>query len=162
MKKCTVCEGDLFQQSMIPPYSSLFCSAACARFHKRMEELTTDILAIAEYYLPVEYNREMREIEERREITWELQNKIQEEYFKAQSHLAFQSLEEKIKFKEKIEQETLRRELLIASRIDPSKSCCKILKQHALILKDDPERLSTDFIKNLSKCECEEIEDEHH
>ena len=34
--------------------------------------------------------------------------------------------------------------------------CCTILKSHALILKHDPERLSTDFIKSLSKCDCDE------
>jgi hypothetical protein len=33
-------------------------------------------------------------------------------------------------------------------------SCCTILKSHAEILKDDPERLSTDFIKKLSNCDC--------
>ena len=33
-------------------------------------------------------------------------------------------------------------------------SCCSILKHHAHVLKNDPERLSTNFIKNLSKCEC--------
>ena len=36
-------------------------------------------------------------------------------------------------------------------------SCCIILKSHAEILKDDPERLSTDFIKKMSKCNCGEI-----
>jgi len=35
-------------------------------------------------------------------------------------------------------------------------SCCTILKSHAEILKDDPERLSTEFIKKLSKCDCVE------
>lgn len=33
---------------------------------------------------------------------------------------------------------------------------CTILKSHALILKHDPERLSTDFIKSLSKWDCDE------
>lgn len=33
-------------------------------------------------------------------------------------------------------------------------SCCSVLKTHAELLKDDPERLSTDFIKSLSGCEC--------
>ena len=37
----------------------------------------------------------------------------------------------------------------------PVGSCCNILKNHAEDLKDDPERLSTDFIKKLSKCICE-------
>ena len=35
-------------------------------------------------------------------------------------------------------------------------SCCNILQSHADALKDDPERLSTDFIKRLSQCECKD------
>lgn len=42
------------------------------------------------------------------------------------------------------------------SDIKYGSSCCSILKTHADILKDDPERLSTEFIKRLSKCNCEE------
>jgi hypothetical protein len=34
--------------------------------------------------------------------------------------------------------------------------CCTILKSHAELLKDDPERLSTNFIKKMSQCNCEE------
>jgi hypothetical protein len=37
-----------------------------------------------------------------------------------------------------------------------NETCCTILKVHAELLKGDPERLTTDFIKNLSKCGCEE------
>ncbi|CAK0771139.1 hypothetical protein CCP3SC15_420005 [Gammaproteobacteria bacterium] len=33
-------------------------------------------------------------------------------------------------------------------------ACCTILKDHHDILKDDPERLSTEFIKKISGCEC--------
>lgn len=35
-------------------------------------------------------------------------------------------------------------------------TCCEILKSHHEILKDDPERLFTDFIKSLSNCSCKE------
>ena len=35
-------------------------------------------------------------------------------------------------------------------------NCCEILEDHHKKLADDPERLSTDFIKNLSKCGCDE------
>ena len=35
-------------------------------------------------------------------------------------------------------------------------SCCAILRSHAELLKDDKERLSTNFIKTLSKCGCED------
>jgi hypothetical protein len=34
-------------------------------------------------------------------------------------------------------------------------SCCAILKSHHELLKGDPERLSTDFIKKLSQCDCD-------
>lgn len=43
---------------------------------------------------------------------------------------------------------------LIDSRIVRGGSCCNILKQHHDLLRDDPDRLSTDFIKNLSGCAC--------
>jgi hypothetical protein len=33
--------------------------------------------------------------------------------------------------------------------------CCKILLDHHEDLKYDPEHLTTDFIKKLSKCECD-------
>jgi DNA-directed RNA polymerase subunit RPC12/RpoP len=33
-------------------------------------------------------------------------------------------------------------------------SCCNILKEHHNQLKEDPERLSTEFIKSLSNCNC--------
>jgi hypothetical protein len=36
-------------------------------------------------------------------------------------------------------------------------SCCTILKSHADILRDDPERLSTSFIRKMSGCDCEKI-----
>jgi hypothetical protein len=36
-------------------------------------------------------------------------------------------------------------------------TCCTILKSHHDILKDDPERLSTEFIKSLSNCKCDRI-----
>ena len=36
-------------------------------------------------------------------------------------------------------------------------NCCDVFKSHAEILKDDPERLSTDFIKKLSQCRCDEV-----
>jgi hypothetical protein len=36
-------------------------------------------------------------------------------------------------------------------------TCCKILKSHKESLKDDPERLTTEFIKRVSKCECERV-----
>jgi hypothetical protein len=36
-------------------------------------------------------------------------------------------------------------------------SCCAILKSHHNILNGDPEHLSTEFIKNLSQCNCKEI-----
>jgi hypothetical protein len=35
-------------------------------------------------------------------------------------------------------------------------TCCTILKSHHNLLKDDPEKLSTDFIKKLSQCSCKE------
>lgn len=31
---------------------------------------------------------------------------------------------------------------------------CNILKKHAIDLKDDPERLSTEFLQNLIGIEC--------
>jgi len=34
-------------------------------------------------------------------------------------------------------------------------TCCEILEDHHNMMKDDPDHLSTDFIKKLSKCECE-------
>lgn len=34
-------------------------------------------------------------------------------------------------------------------------TCCDVLKSHHTSLKDDPERLTTTFIKNLSNCGCE-------
>jgi hypothetical protein len=34
------------------------------------------------------------------------------------------------------------------------RSCCTILKKHAADLKDDPEHLTTDFIRGLSRCGC--------
>jgi hypothetical protein len=34
-------------------------------------------------------------------------------------------------------------------------TCCTILESHHRLLKNDPDRLSTEFIKNLSKCECD-------
>ena len=37
------------------------------------------------------------------------------------------------------------------------RTCCKVLQSHAEILKDDPERLSTAFIKKMSKCDCKEV-----
>jgi hypothetical protein len=40
--------------------------------------------------------------------------------------------------------------------ITPEMSCCKILKKHHDALKDDTERLSTEFIKKMSKCSCDE------
>jgi hypothetical protein len=48
------------------------------------------------------------------------------------------------------------KELLHTSRpeIKYGSTCCKILKTHHEILKKDPERLSTEFIKELSQCEC--------
>lgn len=36
-------------------------------------------------------------------------------------------------------------------------SCCSILNQHHEILKNDPERLTTEFIKSLSRCECNKV-----
>ena len=36
-------------------------------------------------------------------------------------------------------------------------SCCTILKSHSELLKDDPEHLSTAFIKKMSQCRCKEI-----
>ena len=36
-------------------------------------------------------------------------------------------------------------------------SCCVVLKSHHEVLKDDPERLTTDFIKKLSQCDCDDI-----
>ena len=36
-------------------------------------------------------------------------------------------------------------------------SCCTVLKSHHEVLKDDPERLTTDFIKKLSQCDCDDI-----
>ena len=35
-----------------------------------------------------------------------------------------------------------------------SANCCTIYKAHYELLKDDPERLSSDFIKSLSGCGC--------
>ncbi len=35
-------------------------------------------------------------------------------------------------------------------------TCCEILTSHAEILREDPQRLSTGFIKNISKCDCKE------
>jgi len=46
--------------------------------------------------------------------------------------------------------------------LHPSTSVCIILRKHHEILKDDPERLSTDFIKSLScidKEKCTEVGD---
>ena len=43
------------------------------------------------------------------------------------------------------------------SRITSKMSCCTILKKHRVLLKSDPERLSTDFIKKLSRCDCDDI-----
>ena len=40
-------------------------------------------------------------------------------------------------------------------RITYKMSCCTILKKHYDLLKGDPERLSTEFIKKLSKCDCD-------
>jgi hypothetical protein len=34
--------------------------------------------------------------------------------------------------------------------------CCDILEVHHDLLKNDPERLSTKFIKKISKCKCGE------
>ena len=36
------------------------------------------------------------------------------------------------------------------------KTCCIILRIHHNMLKGDPERLSTEFIKNMSGCNCKE------
>jgi hypothetical protein len=33
-------------------------------------------------------------------------------------------------------------------------SCCNIIKKHHDALRDDPERLSSEFIKELSGCRC--------
>ena len=38
--------------------------------------------------------------------------------------------------------------------------CCTILKRHAEVLRDDPERLSTEFISKLSKCDCRKSREE--
>jgi hypothetical protein len=38
-------------------------------------------------------------------------------------------------------------------------TCCVILRSHADALKDDPERLSTKFIKKVSHCECDDDQD---
>jgi hypothetical protein len=53
----------------------------------------------------------------------------------------------------KIQEEQVRRKFVVKESIQGS-SCCTILKSHAELLKDDPERLSTDFIKKMSKCDC--------
>jgi len=37
-------------------------------------------------------------------------------------------------------------------------SCCVILESHHELLKYDPERLSTEFIKKMSRCVCDEAE----
>jgi hypothetical protein len=39
--------------------------------------------------------------------------------------------------------------------IPPPKDCCDILLKHHKDRKDDPEHLSTKFIKELSNCSCE-------
>jgi hypothetical protein len=38
-------------------------------------------------------------------------------------------------------------------------SCCDILSKHHNDLAKDPEHLTTDFIKKLSRCECEEVQE---
>jgi hypothetical protein len=43
--------------------------------------------------------------------------------------------------------------VVTASKINRG-SCCDILKSHHDLLKYDSERLSTDFIKKLSRCSC--------
>ena len=35
-----------------------------------------------------------------------------------------------------------------------SGSCCTILESHHNLLKDDPEHLSTAYIKKMSQCNC--------
>lgn len=42
------------------------------------------------------------------------------------------------------------------AKSDINKSVCNILKDHARDLTDDPERLSTDFMKNLIGVSCDE------
>lgn len=37
----------------------------------------------------------------------------------------------------------------------PALSCCGFLKAHHDLLKDDPEHLTTDFLKSILKCKCE-------
>jgi hypothetical protein len=37
--------------------------------------------------------------------------------------------------------------------------CCKILIKHHELLKDDPERLSTEFIKKMSNCSCDLVKE---
>jgi hypothetical protein len=51
----------------------------------------------------------------------------------------------------------IERNLRVTPRIEKSKSCCKILKSHYECLKDDPERLSTEFIKKMSQCDCDTV-----
>jgi hypothetical protein len=36
--------------------------------------------------------------------------------------------------------------------------CCDILEKHHNDLKDDPERLTTDFIKKISRCNCKVVD----
>jgi DNA-directed RNA polymerase subunit RPC12/RpoP len=36
------------------------------------------------------------------------------------------------------------------------RTCCRTLQDHHEALKEDPERLTTDFIKKLSRCECDD------
>jgi diadenosine tetraphosphate (Ap4A) HIT family hydrolase len=53
----------------------------------------------------------------------------------------------------KIQEETVRVKFITKESIKKG-SCCVVLKSHAELLKDDPERLSTDFIKKMSQCDC--------
>jgi hypothetical protein len=40
------------------------------------------------------------------------------------------------------------------------KTCCCIYKAHHEILKDDPDRLTTEFIQTISRCKCDKLEEE--
>lgn len=64
--------------------------------------------------------------------------------------------------KEKCQQEIYNYRKQFNEKLDDrSFTCCKILKEHHDVLKEDPEHLTTEFIKKMSGCKCKvNIEEE--
>jgi hypothetical protein len=74
---------------------------------------------------------------------------------KRQRYLQYskERINEETEYWDKIQKDQNKKPIIIKEKTQGS-SCCTVLKSHAELLKDDPERLSTDFIKKMSKCDC--------